>query len=81
VGATFRSIFHCWNEDYVKKLGRGKVKLRKGDDPDDHVRRHFRWSLFRAFPAGTDKKVIEQAEVKAKLMLGSRAEYLGMNAN
>ena len=57
------------------------MKLQKGEDPDEHVRRHFRWSLFRVFPAGTDQKTIQQAEVKAKLMLGSRAEYLGMNAN
>ena len=79
VGATFRSILHCWTEDYVKGLGRGKKLLAQRSE--EHVRRHFRWSLLRVFPAGTDAKTIHNAETHAKLMLGSRAEYLGMNAN
>lgn len=81
VGATFRSILHCWSNDYVRDLGKGKKLLRKGADPDKHVRTHFRWSLLRVFPSGTPRPTIHAAEKHAKRMLGSRAELLGMNAN
>lgn len=77
VGATFKSILSCWDNDYVQGLGKAKVRLR--DLGPEHLRQHMRWSVDRVFPLGTPAKDIHRAETQTKLKLGSRVH--GLNSN
>ena len=77
VGATFESIFDCWNRDYVQRMGADKKRL--AELGADYVRANMRWSWDRIFPLTTPSSAIHEAETKTKLKLGTRT--FGLNEN